>query len=110
MTLYDIYNLDLSNTSLVTLNGCQTGVSSVLAGDELMGLTRGFFYAGAPSMVVSLWEVNDASTGLLMQKFYEELNSGRRKSEALRQAMLNVREKRPHPYYWAPFILTGKPF
>jgi CHAT domain-containing protein len=110
MTLYDVYNLDLSNTSLVTLSACQTGVSSVLAGDELMGLTRGFFYAGAPSMVVSLREVNDASTGLLMQKFYEELNSGLGKGEALRQAMLSVREERPHPYYWAPFILTGKPF
>ena len=108
LTLDDIYNLDLGNSSLVTLSACETGVSSPNAGDELVGLTRGFFYAGTPSLVVSLWKVNDEVTTVLMQEFYTRLRDGKTKATALREAMLTVKEDRPHPYFWAPFVLSGK--
>jgi len=77
LTLDDIYNLDLDKSTLVTLSACETGVSSPNAGDELVGLTRGFFYAGTPSLVVSLWKVNDEVTTVLMQEFYERLRDGK---------------------------------
>ncbi len=108
LTLHDIYNLELKANALVTLSACDTGVSSVSPGDELVGLTRGLFYAGTPSLVVSLWEVNDETTGKLMRSFYQGLQAGKQKIEALREAQLQVREEHPHPYYWAPFILSGK--
>ena len=73
----DIYNLDLDKSTLVTLSVCETGVSSPNAGDERVGLTRGFFYAGTPSLVVSLWKVNDEVTTVLMQEIYERLPDGK---------------------------------
>ncbi|MBI3744535.1 MAG: CHAT domain-containing protein, partial [Chloroflexi bacterium] len=109
LTLHDIYNLDLRKTSLVTLSACQTGVNAVAAGDELIGLSRGFFFAGTPSLVVSLWDVNDEITGNLMNLFYKGLREGKTKSGALRDAQRQVREEKAHPYYWAPFVLLGKP-
>ena len=61
----------------MTLSACETGASSPNAGDEIVGLTRGFFYAGTPSLVVSLWKVNDEVTTVLMQEFYERLPAGK---------------------------------
>lgn len=107
LNLMDIFNLKLG-ADLTTLSACETGMSALYEGDELLGLTRGFLYAGTPSLVVSLWRVNDTSTTLLMKRFYEGLLGGEAKPEALRQAMLAVKEQFPHPYYWAPFILMGK--
>src|SRR5207237_1534552 len=75
LSLYDLYNLRL-RASLVTLSACETGVNDVLAGDELVGLARGFFQAGAASLVVSLWAVDDASTAALMRHFYAYLEAG----------------------------------
>src|SRR5206468_4446840 len=69
LSLYDLYSLRL-RASLVTLSACETGVNDVLAGDELVGLARGFFQAGTASVVVSLWAVDDASTARLMRRFY----------------------------------------
>ena len=106
LSLFDIYNLRTS-ADLVTLSGCGTGRSSIAAGDELIGLVRGFFYAGASSVVVSLWDVNDRSTAEIMAGFYRNLAVGETKAESLRKAMIGVREKYEHPYFWAPFILTG---
>jgi CHAT domain-containing protein len=83
-------------------------MSDVLGGDELLGLARGFLRAGTPSLVVSLWMVNDQSTAQLMCRFYEALRTGTSKANALRQAILEVKAAFPHPYYWAPFILLGK--
>jgi CHAT domain-containing protein len=107
LNLFDIFNLQLG-AELTTLSACETGMSAVSEGDELLGLARGFLYAGTPSLVVSLWTVNDRSTAQLMRRFYEGLNSGLTKSHALRQAILEVKNAFPHPYYWAPFILLGK--
>jgi CHAT domain-containing protein len=83
-------------------------MSDVLGGDELLGLARGFLRAGTPSLVVSLWMVNDKSTAQLMSRFYQGLREGHTKADALREAILDVKKSFPHPYYWAPFILLGK--
>jgi len=91
------------------LSGCQSGVSEVTGADDLLGLMRGFLYAGARSMLLSLWNVNDDSTTDLMTRFYEEWRQGTAKSVALRHAMLAVREIAPDPFHWAPFFLVGNP-
>ncbi|MEW6110439.1 MAG: CHAT domain-containing protein [Nitrospirota bacterium] len=85
----EIFNLDLKKTSLVTLSACETGLGKLTNGDELIGLTRGFIYAGTPSIVASLWKVNDQSTSELMSLFYKNLKS-HPKSEALRMAQLEM--------------------
>ena len=107
LNLVDIFNLKLG-AELTTLSACETGMSALYEGDELLGLTRGFLYAGTPSLVVSLWRVNDRSTTLFMKRFYEGLSDGLSKPEALRRAGIDVKTHFPHPYYWAPFILMGK--
>ncbi len=108
LTLIDLYQLTLS-ADLVALSGCGTGINVVLGGDELRGLVRGLLHAGAHSMMVSLWDVHDESTTEFMTFFYKNLRS-MTKSQALRLAALKVRKSRVHPYYWAPFVLVGKPF
>ena len=107
LNLFDILNLQLG-AELTTLSACETGMSAVWEGDELLGLARGFLYAGTPSLVVSLWTVNDRSTAQLMRRFYQGLQRGLSKSRALRDAMVEVKASFPHPYYWAPFVLMGK--
>ena len=108
LTLIDLYQLNLS-ADLVALSGCGTGINVVLGGDELLGLVRGLLHAGAHSMLVSLWDVHDESTTEFMTLFYKNLRS-MTKSQALRLAAQEVRKHRIHPYYWAPFVLVGKPF
>lgn len=108
LSLYDLYNLRL-RASLVTLSACETGVSNVLGGDELVGLARGFFQAGTASLVVSLWAVDDASTATLMQRFYAHLDAGHGPAAALRAAQIELRRAYPHPYFWAPFLAIGRP-
>ena len=73
LQLHDIYNLDLSGTQLVVLSACRTGLGKEVRGEGLMGLTRGFMYAGSRSVVASLWKVDDAATVLLMNRLYENL-------------------------------------
>jgi CHAT domain-containing protein len=107
LTLLDLYHLPLS-AELVTLSGCSTGLNAVVAGDELLGLTRGLLLAGAHGVMVSLWDVNDLSTTKFMQGFYRELHRAPDKAMALRRAMREVRAECPHPYYWAPFVIAGK--
>ena len=107
LNFYDVFDLTL-DAELVTLSACNTGVNRLAPGDELSGLMRGFLYAGAPSLVVSLWAVNDRSTCELMQTFYRHLQDGNSKRSSLRLAQLESLERYGHPYYWAPFILMGK--
>jgi CHAT domain-containing protein len=107
LCLYDFYHLKL-NAELVTLSGCATGMNVVTAGDELLGLIRGLLYAGAQSVLLSLWDVHDRSTAKLMDAFYRRYCDGTSNAAALRSAMVELRETRPHPYYWAAFALTGK--
>jgi CHAT domain-containing protein len=106
LSLFDLYQLDLS-AELVTLSGCGTGLNVVEGGDELMGLVRGLLYAGARSALLSLWDVSDQSTADFMGRFYRRLASVPEKTLALQQAMREMREHYPHPYYWAPFVLVG---
>ncbi|MDQ3746767.1 MAG: CHAT domain-containing protein, partial [Acidobacteriota bacterium] len=107
LTVRDAYTLDV-NAGLVTLSACETGVSAVAPGDELIGLVRGFFYAGAPTLVLSLWTVDDEATAELMTDFYTSLRAGSRPAAALRAAQLRQMRQRPHPFFWSPFILTGR--
>jgi CHAT domain-containing protein len=108
LNFFDIYNLR-TPASLITLSGCGTGLSSVVAGDELLGLVRGFLYAGATSVVISFWDVSDRTTADLMKYFYGHLAEGQSRSQSLRQAMSRLRQEHPHPYHWAPFLLMGNP-
>jgi len=107
LNLFDIFNLQLG-AELTVLSACETGMSAVWEGDELLGLARGFLYAGTPSLLVSLWTVNDRSTAKLMRGFYKGLQRGLSKSRALQEAVIAVKAEFPHPYYWAPFILMGR--
>jgi CHAT domain-containing protein len=79
----------------------------VASGDDVVGLTRGFLYAGSRSIVASLWSVEDKSTAELMGAFYGNL-SKLPKREALREAQLKTRQAFPHPFFWAAFELTGR--
>ena len=107
LNLYDLYQMRLPSR-LVTLSGCATGMNFVSAGDELLGLQRGLFCAGASSLLLSLWDVHDQSTAKLMQAFYKNYIAGLGLAAALQAAMKEVREENPHPYFWAPFVLVGK--
>ena len=106
---YEVFEHVRLNADLVVLSACQTGLGREMRGEGLIGLTRAFLYAGANSVVVSLWEVSDASTAALMKEFYQELRKGTSKDVALQKAQMAVRghPKWQHPFYWAPFILVG---
>jgi len=105
----EVYDLDLKATNLVVLSACETQKGKLSTGDEVIGLSRAFIYAGTPSIIATLWSVDDEASGLLMQKFYKHLKGGMEKAEALRQAQIEIRTdpKYRHPYYWAAFTLTG---
>ena len=107
LNLYDLYHLKLP-AELVVLSGCATGLNVIRPGDELVGLVRGLLQAGAHSLVLSLWDVHDRSTKEFMISFYARLRQGISKPLALQCAMVELRERYPHPYYWAPFTLIGK--
>jgi CHAT domain-containing protein len=107
LSLFDLYQLQF-NAELVTLSGCGTGMNVVIGGDELIGLVRGLLYAGAQTLMVSLWEVHDQSTAEFMRDFYGAYRESSNKAQALRKAIINLRRKRPHPYFWAAFCLVGK--
>ncbi len=106
LNLFDLYQLSLP-AELVTLSGCGTGLNVVVGGDELLGLKRGLLYAGAQSLLLTLWDVNDKSTAEFMKLFYERLKAGADKARAVQEAMAAVRDAYPHPFYWAPFTLVG---
>jgi len=109
LMLNDVYGLDLGKTNLVVLSGCQSQRGRRTRGDDIIGLSRAFMYAGAPSVVASLWSVDDDATRQLMVAFYTHLKEGLNKAESLRAAQIAVRQKYPNPFYWAGFALTGDP-
>jgi CHAT domain-containing protein len=109
LRLHEIYNLKL-NADLVVLSACQTALGKEVRGEGLMGLTRGFMYAGAPRVVASLWRVDDRATAELMKRFYRGmLKDGLPAAAALRAAQVSMlKEIRwSAPYYWAAFTLQG---
>ncbi len=107
LNLYDLYQMRLSARH-VTLSGCATGMNFVAAGDELLGLQRGLFCAGAASLLLSLWDVHDSSTAELMQSFYKGYMQTGDMAVSLQSAMKQLRQHSPHPYFWAPFVLVGQ--
>ena len=107
LSLYDLYSLKLP-AELITLSGCATGLNVVAAGDELLGLVRGLLYAGAQSLLLTLWDVQDKSTAEFMKSFYCGFRERADKALALQASMIELRERYPHPYFWAPFALIGK--
>jgi CHAT domain-containing protein len=103
-----VFNLNLP-ADLIVLSACQTGLGKEISGEGIVGLTRGFMYAGSPRVVVSLWSVDDAQTAKLMSKFYRGvLAKGLTPAAALRQAQLEMHKEGLSPYYWAPFTIQGE--
>ncbi len=101
----EIFDMRLA-AQLVVLSGCETGLGKIASGDEIIGLTRGFLYAGAPTVMASLWKVDDNATSVLMTTFYENL-AAKGKAKALQEAQLKTMQAKKHPYYWASFFLVG---
>jgi tetratricopeptide (TPR) repeat protein len=106
LTVSDLYSLRW-DVDLVTLSACETGLGKVANGDDVIGLTRGFLYAGVRSIVASLWEVDDAATAHLMESFYKNLAEND-KREALRLAQIDTRQQYPEPWFWAAFNILGR--
>jgi CHAT domain-containing protein len=114
LEVHEIYGFDLARADMVTLSACQTQLGSRSNGDDVVGLSRAFIYAGAPTVVASLWSVDDEATAALMKAFYTHLKDGMGKAQALTAAQSDLRrdEAHPqwaHPFYWAAFVLTGDP-
>jgi len=107
LSLYEIVGSPV-RAHLVVLSACETGLGKLRNGDEITGLTRTLLTAGADTVVSSLWKVSDETTAMLMQEFYKRLHGGLAPAAALRESELAVREKYKHPFYWAPFVVTGR--
>lgn len=107
----EIGQLHLSQTDLVVLSASMTSISTLGSGDDINGFSHAFLAAGVPSVVASLWRVDDRGTAYFMETFYQKLRIGQAKAEALRAAQSEMRRKPgfSHPYYWAAFILSGNP-
>jgi CHAT domain-containing protein len=89
------------------LSACETGLGQVSNGDDVVGLTRGFLYAGARNVTGSLWEVDDDATAELSKRLYFNLKNGVPVARALAEAQESVLAKKPHPYFWAAFTVSG---
>ena len=100
LTAEDVTGMDLTNTELVVLSACETGLGEILTGEGVFGLRRSFVLAGTQTLVMSLWKVPDEQTKDLMIDFYTRLLSGKGRVDALRESQLAMKEKYPDPYYW----------
>jgi CHAT domain-containing protein len=109
LELNQVVGLDLRKTNLVVVSGCESQLGRRTRGDDVIGLSRAFMFAGSPSVIASLWNVDDEVTQELMVAFYTHLKAGLSKAEALRAAETDVRKQHPNPYYWAGFVLMGDP-
>ncbi|TET52663.1 MAG: CHAT domain-containing protein, partial [Anaerolineales bacterium] len=109
LTALEAAQLDLWGNRLVVLSACETGLGEASVGEGVYGLRRALVIAGARSLLMSLWRVDDEATRDLMDAFYRRLRSGKGLSEALRQSQLEMieNENRAHPFFWAAFILSG---
>ena len=105
LNVYEVFGLNLK-ASLVTLSACETGLGNLSRGDEIVGLSRAFLFAGSSSVIVSLWAVADYPTSILMASFYKNLKD-HNLQEALSMAQRDLIKIYPEPIYWSPFILIG---
>jgi CHAT domain-containing protein len=108
LTVGEIFGLRM-NASLVVLSACVTGLGSLNNGDEIIGLSRAFLYAGSKDVIVSLWNVADEATVFLMTQFYKNM-AGSNPVQSLRHAQIATRQKYNNPVHWAPFQLIGTGF
>ena len=111
LNVYEIYNINL-HTPLVVLSSCNTGGGKIIKGEGAISISRGFVYAGCPSLVTTLWSVADLNSSRLMTYFYKDLKDGERIDKSLQQAKIQYIENsdqiNSHPFYWAGFIQSGK--
>jgi CHAT domain-containing protein len=106
LTVGELYEIRM-DADLITLSACETALGKITNGDDVVGFTRGFLYAGANSIVSSLWQVDDEATGILMDQFYRNLGQVNKRS-ALRKAQITmIAGNQNHPYFWSAFQLTG---
>jgi tetratricopeptide (TPR) repeat protein len=113
LNVYEVYGLNLDQADLVVLSACQTQHGEVSAGDEIISLNRAFLY-GAPTVISSLWSVDDQATGEMMERLYSHLQQGMTKAEALQAAQKEIRNdpdhpEWQHPFYWSAFVINGDP-
>lgn len=110
LNTHEIYNMNF-NARMVVLSACNTGDGKLLKGEGVMSLARGFFYAGCPSIIMTLWTVEDQSGSNLMTYFYQFLSQGLNKDEALRSAKLKYLDQadplKSHPYFWSGYVTMG---
>jgi len=107
LTAYEASQMNLLGTDLVILSACETGLGEVNNGEGVFGLQRGFFGAGAKSVMMSLWKVDDAATKDLMIEFIKNYSTTMDKRKSHRDAQITIMKKYPQPYYWGAFVMVG---